>query len=112
VSFTVPDGVDFTLIDSRDNAIEPLSASEGVYSFTLLAGKTYEYTATAEGYNGTTREFVATEGLSIDIALTASSYGVGDGFYIYGSANAGKTSQITSGVPTGSEKEQQAPSRL
>ena len=98
VTFTVsPSGASFTVRDASGNAVAPESASGGRYIYSLYAGSVYRYDASAEGYNGTTREFTAQDGAYSDRSLTESSYNpdAGDEWTIYGSGNAGKKSTIT-----------------
>ena len=71
VSFRVsPGNAKLTLTDGENKLIAPDSSNGGDYSFTLLADSTYTYTATAAGFNGTTREITAPFGDTIVISLT------------------------------------------
>ena len=102
VTFEVtPAGASFTLSSGSGEVVEPVSISDGTYLYRLNSGATYEYTAEADGYNGTTRQFTATNGSTISIELTRSDYGGGGSGssdqYIWGSENAGRTHTITSG---------------
>ena len=98
VTFNVkPASATFTLTDSAKAEVTPVSAGDGVYKYSLAAGAYYSYTASASGYNGTTREFTAAAG-TYDVELTKSSYNPGDSDkMVYGSKNAGKTHTVTAG---------------
>jgi hypothetical protein len=102
VSFTVtPPGASFTLQNATGQIVAPESASGGAYAFVLQAGSAYTYNASAPGYNGTTREFTAGDASALSVTLTSSDHpgpGGGDSDrLIYGSDNAGETSEITAG---------------
>jgi hypothetical protein len=99
VSFTlVPTDMSFVLTEfTSTTPLEPASASGATLVYELYAGKTYRFDVSAPGYNGMTREFAAKDGTSFDVALTPSSYGVGEGTYIWGSGNASKPSYVSGG---------------
>ncbi|WP_073077769.1 S-layer homology domain-containing protein [Sporobacter termitidis] len=72
VTFTVsPSTASLALTTGSKQAVAPVSSNGGVYTFILYAGDHYTYTAEAEGYNGATREFVASSG-KITVSLTKS----------------------------------------
>jgi hypothetical protein len=56
--------------------VSPVSVGGGSYTYALGQGLIYSYSASAGGYNGTTREYVAlTDGDTTDVELTNSAYG-------------------------------------
>ena len=105
VSFNIaPVGANIDLTDANGDTVAPVSAANGRYSYLLYAGIKYTYTVTADGYNGTTNELVASDGYAQDITLTSSDYGKpqtgDDGLanpYIFGSNNPGEPSTIDKG---------------
>jgi hypothetical protein len=87
-------------VAGSSGVVAPLAQTGDGYSFALDVGASYTYTATASGYNGISREFIATDGAHIAITLTSSEHpeagGAGDSAYlIYGSANVGMPHTIT-----------------
>lgn len=97
VTFTVkPSDASFTLKNSNGEVVEAISVNNGIYKYLLEDEARYSYTASASGYNGTTRDFTATAG-NVNIELTKSSYNPGsEDKMVYGSKNTGKIHTITS----------------
>ena len=76
VSFRLtPANAEFVLSDNGGNPVTADSVQNGAYSFRLYNGYTYSYTATADGYNSTTREITVAGNAAIDVTLTESSQG-------------------------------------
>jgi hypothetical protein len=103
VTFTLsPPDLTLTVLDNTGKTVAPDGGTGGRY--TLIKGSGYTYNASAPGYNGTTREFTAVSGETHAIKLTASDHpgsggagGENSDKLIYGSGNAGETSEITAG---------------
>jgi hypothetical protein len=97
-TFTVsPASAAFTLTDSAENAITEVSHVGGTYTFSLLKGLVYKYTAELANYNGVEAEIVAAAG-NTNVTLTANSRPSetteNATQYIYGSGNDAKPSAI------------------
>jgi hypothetical protein len=89
-------------VELSGSAVEPISVAGGTYTYSLVAGQIYEYSAQASAHNGVSREFVVTDGAAISVVLTPSAHpetgGAGaTSALIYGSGNPGKVNTITAG---------------
>ena len=74
VTFVVsPAAASFAVTDGSDKEVMARSGSGGKYSYTLYTGNTYRYSASATGYNSTTREYVVSSNATVNVSLTASS---------------------------------------
>lgn len=74
VTFVVsPANADFAVTDSSGKAVTADSGSGGKRTYTLYTGNTYCYSASADGYNSTTREYTASGSATVNVSLTASS---------------------------------------
>ena len=74
VTFAVnPADASFAVTDAGGKTVTATSSSGGTYSYTLYTGNTYRYSASATGYNSTTREYVVSGSATVNVTLTASS---------------------------------------
>ena len=73
ITFAVtPADADFVLTSASDEVQSPVSSEDGLYIYRLNAGEVYSYTADADGFNSTTREFEAIDGDQVAVTLTES----------------------------------------
>ena len=68
-----PTNAGFVLKDADGKTITPDESGSGSYKYTLLSGDAYTYTATRDGFNGTTREYVIAGTETVKIELTPSA---------------------------------------
>jgi hypothetical protein len=73
VTFTVAPASAALEVSQGGNAVAAASASGGTYVYALAADTLYEYTASAQDYSSTTREFIAEDGRNIAVSLTPSA---------------------------------------
>lgn len=74
VTFAVnPADASFAVTDAGGKTVTATSSSGGTYSYTLYTGNTYRYSASATGYNSTTREYIVSGSAIVTVSLTASS---------------------------------------
>jgi len=76
ITFSVaPLNAELSIATANGTKVNEESHNGSNYVFSLYKGDTYTYTATADGYNSTTREFTVTGDATMDVTLTASSQG-------------------------------------
>lgn len=98
VTFNVTPAAASFALAQNGTAVQPDSQSGSAYTYTLLIGSVYSYSASAPGYNSVTREYQVTGPATVDVTLSVQAIRPGeeDGT-VYGSGNAGMTHTITKG---------------